>query len=160
MRRKKYVKPSLKATRRFYPIRREQNGCWIWLGKLTRMGYGYLGDKHRAHRVSYAINKGPIPAGMCVCHHCDNPSCVNPDHLFLGTSADNTADSKRKGRRSRMLGAAHPMVKLKEDQVRWIRSVYKPRHHVYGQAALSRRFGVARTSIEDIIHRRTWAWLK
>jgi len=77
------------------------DGCHIWTGHINRGGYGTLGNNNKeilAHRASYAIYKGEIPHGMIICHRCDNPPCVNPAHLFLGTVSDNAKDSVAKGR--------------------------------------------------------------
>lgn len=87
---------------RFYKkIRRAPSGCWEWAGASSVMGYGYFGLGGRAvsaHRASWTLHCGDIPAGVCVCHKCDNKLCVNPDHLFLGTQSDNMKDMYRKGR--------------------------------------------------------------
>jgi hypothetical protein len=75
--------------------------CWLWTASLTKGGYGqfwFPPKRVDAHRASWMIANGPIPAGMCVCHDCDNPRCVRPDHLFLGTKLENTHDIIRKGR--------------------------------------------------------------
>ena len=77
------------------------SGCWLWLGSTDGRGYGKMrvGDKlKRAHRIGYELFVGPIPQGMDACHTCDVTSCVNPDHLFLGTAADNMRDCVAKGR--------------------------------------------------------------
>lgn len=87
---------------------RPENGCWEWTLKRHRTGYGEIWRKrgyHGAHRVSWEIHNGPIPEGMFVCHHCDNPPCVNPAHLFVGTPKDNARDRERKGRRDPMPAA-------------------------------------------------------
>ena len=83
-------------------IVRGDEDCWPWLASLHTGGYGMIGGPKQsvlhAHRVSWEIHNGAIPAGMSVLHRCDTPSCTNPNHLFLGTSADNMADMNRKGR--------------------------------------------------------------
>lgn len=77
-------------------------GCWIWIGRCKASGYGRIGigrnRQFMAHRVSWELHRGPIPAGKYVCHKCDTPACVNPDHLFLGSAEDNAKDRESKAR--------------------------------------------------------------
>jgi hypothetical protein len=101
------------------------SGCWLWTGALGMDGYGIRVHLHgeerkprRAHRASWEIFRGPIPDGLWVLHRCDNPPCVNPDHLFLGTQTDNIRDAVRKGRRNMHLPAAAVAAALKESERR------------------------------------------
>lgn len=89
------------APAHFWSRVRKSDGCWEWSGSLTSAGYGhtgYLGRTRLAHRIAWELTNGPIPAGMQLCHHCDNPPCCRPDHLFIGTASDNRLDSMAKGR--------------------------------------------------------------
>ena len=129
-----------------------EDGCWEWQACLDSSGYGSFG-KGKAHRFSYEINVGPIPPGILVCHHCDNPACVRPDHLFLGTKKDNNDDCARKGRRRRAQGEANGGAKLTWEKVRLIRSdkfAHIPREQI---AAL---FGIGKTASREIRHFRAW----
>ena len=95
-------------------VRQSENGCLIWTGAAKPSGYGNInieGRTESTHRASWMAFKGSIPPGMIVCHHCDTPACVNPDHLFLGSHKDNAADMDAKGRRvvTHRHGAENPM---------------------------------------------------
>lgn len=148
-------------------IRITESGCWEFTGYChpTR-GYGQIGRGRRAeglaetHRASWELTYGSIPDGMFVCHKCDNPPCVNPDHLFLGTPADNAADMARKGRGSGAVGAAHWNCKLTTEQVDEIRRMFVPaeklgRWNRGNVAELADEFGVTTQYIYSIV-RRQW----
>lgn len=130
-----------------------RESCWLWMGHLNK-GYGQFsrgghGSSGSAHRAMYALFRGPIPRGMCVCHACDNPRCVNPAHLFLGTQADNHRDMMSKGRGifPGAPGSKNAKARLNENQVREIRSRLAAGE---SQPALSVRFNVSTQTISGI----------
>lgn len=128
--------------------------CWYWIGDIDRDGYGKFrieGKRKLAHRVSYQMHKGPIPEGLCVCHSCDERLCVNPDHLWLGTNADNTRDMVMKGRGA--VGERSGMSKLTKEQVRDIRA---KRENGWSYYRIAREFGVNRSTISSIFRGKTW----
>lgn len=129
-------------------------GCAEWRGRRTPQGYGvvYFGDRpHGAHRVSHEIHTGPIPEGLMIRHKCDNPPCVNPDHLETGTSEDNVRDAVERGRAARGTGIASS--KLDEEKVHRIRSL----SGVVKQRDIAASLGVSQSAISAVITGRTWA---
>jgi hypothetical protein len=136
------------------------NGCWEWTGGRNRNGYGKLkiaAKERLAHRVAYEAANGPIPPGLFVCHSCDNPPCVNPAHLWLGTPADNTADMVRKKRyfnwRGLRSGEDNPKAKLSNADVLEIRQL----RGLETQRSLGRRFGVGADVVCRIQKGLAWA---
>jgi hypothetical protein len=130
-------------------------GCWFWMGAVNTYGYphSYMGGKcYMMHRVSYEAHKGPIPKGLLACHHCDTPLCINPDHIFIGTEADNSADCARKGRASR--GEKHPFAKLNEAKVREMRAIHAAGGTQITQ--LARMFGVSRPVAQKVCQGKLW----
>lgn len=126
-------------------------GCWIWQGSRTTTGYGHAhiggraGRDERSHRLTWKVHNGPIPAGMCVLHHCDVKPCCRPDHLYLGTKADNARDMQLRMHR---VGE-----KLTPDLVRQIRSA---RAAGARTGDLERLYGVSDTTILDVVSRKSW----
>lgn len=135
----------------------EISGCWNWIYGTTGQGYPQLkvdGKFVGAHRHSWSLVNGPIPAGMVICHRCDNPICVNPAHLFAGTQKDNLADMRAKGRaRGGALGIRNGSAKLIEEDVRRIREAL-----LFGAKGtdLAEVYGVHSSIIYSIRDRRTW----
>lgn len=129
------------------------SGCWLWLGAINNGGYGHVMVGKRtspAHRHSWRIHRGPIPAGACVLHRCDVRCCVNPRHLFLGDYAANHADMMAKGRNHPSRGEANGRAKLTDEQVRGIRS--DTRH----AAQIAESYGVSRCTIYAIRANKKW----
>jgi len=139
-----------------------ENGCWEWTAGLSE-GYGdywFNGTAVRAHRLSYVLHH-PLTIDLwehreiLVCHRCDNPKCVNPSHLFLGSYADNNRDKEAKGRGNPPKGEKHGHSKLTEDDVREIRTRYANGGVLQRQLALE--YGVWQRTIGRIINRETWS---
>lgn len=171
---------ALKATPmedKFWPKVRRTDGCWEWIGARYRNGYGFINIRKPgkattkgAHRISWEIHNGPIPDGLVVCHRCDNPPCVNPLHLFLGTATENMRDMSAKGRAlfgdknptrkhpecvSR--GESHRPAKLLSGDVICIRRMSE-----YGitQNVIAKKFNVTQSNVSAIIRRKSWNHLK
>jgi len=155
-----------KDSERFWKSVNKSWGCWEWIGYLDQAGYGRISIKHypyKTHRVSWEIEYGEIPKGLCVCHKCDNRKCVKPAHLFLGTHLDNQLDKIRKGRG--VNGQTHPKFcgessghnKLTEKQVLAIREIYS--FGTVSTGEIARIFRVGKSTVKHIIHRRTWKHL-
>jgi len=138
--------------------KRGPDDCWEWQAAKTHSGYGAFrapNGMHPAHRYSYELHHGPIPDGMVICHKCDNPPCVNPIHLFLGTDKDNVADMLKKGRNgdTGLKGEANHKSKLSAEQVQAIRQRAAKGETL---ASLAREYGMSDVNIGDIVRRRTW----
>ena len=145
-------------------------GCWEWQLCRNNKGYGVVGIRgtriHFAHRLSFMVHVGPIPAGLCVLHRCDNPPCCNPEHLFLGDRASNNADmvAKRRHRKGGTKtvkslcryerGSEHHAAKFTEKIVREIREQYAAGGCSYG--SLARRHGVKPDAIGKLVRRERW----
>jgi len=145
---------------RFWSKVNKTEACWEWtgcqVGKDAWRGKGYAGfsieSKTKiASRVIWEHLNGTIPIGLQVCHSCDNPNCVRPDHLYLGTNEVNQQDSKVKGRTCR--GKSKPFAKLSEDDVR---TIWEKHLQGFGTRTLSKAYGVNRKTIHDIFKGRAW----
>jgi hypothetical protein len=132
-------------------------GCWPWVASLNRTGYGQLscGRVPRlAHRISWTLHNGPIPRNQHVLHTCDNPACVNPAHLFIGSQADNMRDMAAKGRQAR--GDRQGQAKITERDVREIRCRAADGET---QRSLAHRFGISQVEVQRVCARERWGWV-
>jgi hypothetical protein len=137
------------------------NECWEWKGTKSEDGYGQFscgrGVNYRPNRVSWTIHFGSIPKGMLVCHICDNRSCANPSHLFLGTPKDNMIDMAKKGRTGISLGEKHGSSKLKENDIMDIKRMLLKG---ISQKKIANIFGISQYAISKIKRGITWSWIK
>ena len=160
------VKPMQNNLERFEAKFQKSDGCWLWRAGVDKSGYGRFRigqNKVRAHRASYEFYKSSIPADMVVRHACDNPRCVNPEHLLIGTHKDNTQDAIDRGRfakgkavlgnRRSYAGSAHPGAKLTEEMAR--KAFDDSRTH----ALIASELGVTRAAISHLKRGVTWSHL-
>lgn len=136
------------------------NGCWEWIGPTSNHGYGGLnvnGRRMVASRYSYEKYIGPIPEGLFVCHKCDNPPCVNPDHLFLGTSAENTRDRDRKNRGAHNYGETNGAHRYTAETMLAIKADVESGRAT--KRSIAAKFGVCYETVMRVAHGRTWRHL-
>lgn len=154
-------KPTPIEIKRFFQKVRKTNKCWLWCGAIrNKDGYGaiaFSGKTRMAHRVSYAIHFEVLPVDKIVCHTCDNPICVNPKHLYLGTDADNWRDCQERGREVHPQGECHGKAILTASDVKFIFECYKPRK--VPKKVFAELFGVSVSCISHIIRGRNWKHL-
>lgn len=136
-------------------------GCWSWTGTVDKDGYGKIHARENgvllrfsAHRLSYLLHCGDIPEGLWVLHRCDNPGCINPDHLFLGTIKDNVKDMNSKGRHAK--GEKDPMAKITESDVL---KIYELRKGGMSQRAIAELFNISGTQVSNICAGKNWTHL-
>jgi hypothetical protein len=136
------------------------DGCWNWKSGKSDRGYGrfgFAGKTRRAHRMAFALTFGSFCSKLSICHSCDNPSCVNPKHLWAGTTAQNMQDMVRKGRKPNTApkGEKSPQAKLSPSDVLSIRKMYVPWKMSRGKIA--KFYNVKRSTVQAVLERKSWA---
>ena len=145
---------------RFFKYVNKEKDCWIWTASKNWQGYGKIGvnyKDYRAHRLSWIIHHGHIPKGKLVLHRCDNPSCVNPNHLYIGNYKDNSNDCSVRGRRRVLVGEETGNSKLTNRIVSKIRNMNI--FNLSDQEKVAKRYKIGRSTIRDVIFGRTWKHL-
>lgn len=149
--------PKLSIESRLQKHTKLSNGCWVFNGSLDKDGYGVFtygrGKQVRAHRMAFEFYVGPIPNLILVCHSCDNPSCINPEHLFLGSPKDNTQDMIKKQRRPVLSGDDHPNAKLTEHQAHEIKQLRKQNVPL---RSIANQYGISFQTVSSIAKGTTW----
>lgn len=143
------------------PIHPIVGQCWVWIGG-TNSGYGVIyfnGKPWKVHRFSYYLHLGKISEGLSVLHRCDNPLCVNPEHLFIGTQVDNISDMVGKNRQKGAVGQRNKKAKLTDQEVVSIRKEYRRGSKRFGGYALGRKYGVTANMIYFIVNGNNWKHL-
>lgn len=141
-------------------IRHSSGGCWEWTASKTAKGYGQISVNRNtvlAHRYSYETFIGAIPTGMLVCHHCDNPSCVNPCHFFVGTKSDNYQDAKRKGRIASRRGTNNGKAVITEDDAMAVVSILLKGLMICDIVAAT---GIRTNIVQSIASGRRWSHIR
>lgn len=130
--------------------------CWEWQKGKNKDGYGqfkFMGRNQSTHRVAFFIEYGEFDKKLCVCHKCDNPTCCNPNHLFLATSAENTQDKVLKGRHKVPCGEKNGQSKLFDKDIIKIRNLYSRN---MPQSIIAKLFNLHQSNVHHIVHRKTW----
>lgn len=158
--------PSPQDIERFWSKVQKTDGCWLWIGTHRHDKYGQFWIQRRAvvaHRLALFIETGVQPGNLETCHHCDNPPCVRPDHLFLGTALDNSRDCVQKGRQAkgpagpdaiRKRGSENSQARLTDDLVRQIATDYGAGEHTF--TSLGKKYGVSNVTIGLIVTGKAW----
>jgi len=140
----------------------KKTNCWNWIGFKDKDGYGKIRQgrfekEQRAHRISYIIFKEDFDRSLIVCHKCDNPSCINPDHLFIGTHSINHRDMQSKNRSNYAIGERHGRSILKKEDVLTIK---KMRHDNISVKKISKKFGISISYIYELLRNEKWSHLE